>query len=421
MITKKIKYIAFSFCLSFGFISCQSDDLSINSEDRVVDYLKKYDEILKDGEGKWLMEYFPNEEQYGGFLLMMEFSENKKVRIYPENMLCGDLENGYSESLYQLKADQGPVLSFDTYNKVLHSFCDPSPDGKGYEGDYEFIFQSVTSDSIWVKGKKRGYKMLLRKLGNEESWTKINDAREIVANSFPGFTMRLNVGENIIMMNESSDIGRYLTFEIDQDIEFSKDGMAYTYTEKGLSFRSSIIINGKQIKDFSLSSDGEKLISDNDPLIYIDNMPLGEAFVKKSNVWYWNENKASSRLGTLWSRSVTNIFEQENEELLLAAFRSRSRSFLIYSYSNVEKVTYPAIFYMDYKTTDNPDELVVLFEYGGDDMARFFYMKYMESFLSSISSEDPYILSYDNSKFPAELTLRHSANPERFWFTLERQ
>ena len=161
MITKKIKYIAFSFCLCFGFISCQSDDLSINSEDRVVDYLKKYDEILKDGEGKWLMEYFPNEEQYGGFLLMMEFSENKKVRIYPENMLCGDLENGYSESLYQLKADQGPVLSFDTYNKVLHYFCDPSPDGKGYEGDYDFIFQSVTSDSIWVTGKKRGYKMLL--------------------------------------------------------------------------------------------------------------------------------------------------------------------------------------------------------------------------------------------------------------------
>ena len=57
-------------------------------------------------------------------------------------------------SMYQIKGDMGPILSFDTYNHILHQFSDPNPDGLGYEGDYEFIILNVAKDKIEVKGKE---------------------------------------------------------------------------------------------------------------------------------------------------------------------------------------------------------------------------------------------------------------------------
>ena len=129
--------------------------------------------------------------------------------------------------------------------------------------------------------------------------------------------------------------------------------MSFIYTEPGINDKHPISLNGKQIQEFYISKNGRRLLSKDDESIYIDNMSISEAFINKSNIWLWNENKASSRLQTLWGRSVTNLKNDGKEELYLAAFRSLSKSFLIYSYSFKDATSYPALFYMNYTSTNN--------------------------------------------------------------------
>ena len=48
-------------------------------------------------------------------------------------------------SQYDIISDMGPVLTFNTYNAILHYFTEPkgSSDVDGMAGDYEFVFMDV--------------------------------------------------------------------------------------------------------------------------------------------------------------------------------------------------------------------------------------------------------------------------------------
>lgn len=79
-------------------------------------------------------------------------------------------------------ADNGPVLSFNSYNTLFHIFSDPAnitgdgaptgdrgdidETGYGHEGDYEFQVMEVSDDNRTVRllGKKRMYNIYLHRL-----------------------------------------------------------------------------------------------------------------------------------------------------------------------------------------------------------------------------------------------------------------
>ena len=60
------------------------------------------------------------------------------------------------------------MLSFSTYNDILHYFSDPAiyDQGNGLSGDYEFVMVDVPEDhqTIMLKGKKRGTYVRLTRL-----------------------------------------------------------------------------------------------------------------------------------------------------------------------------------------------------------------------------------------------------------------
>lgn len=61
--------------------------------------------------------------------------------------------------------DQGPVLTFDTYNDLMHLFATPSSENyEAYHGDFEFVVDSIGDDAIKVHGKKTGNIFYFRKL-----------------------------------------------------------------------------------------------------------------------------------------------------------------------------------------------------------------------------------------------------------------
>ena len=85
-------------------------------------------------------------------------------------------------SLYEVIADNGPVLTFNTFNQVLHVFSNPEhPEildpheegyliGYGWRGDYEFIIKKAVEDTVWLKGKKYGAEITMTKLAPEIQW-----------------------------------------------------------------------------------------------------------------------------------------------------------------------------------------------------------------------------------------------------------
>ena len=162
MKTKKILLYTLLFLPTLLMQSClkdQEDVFDEPSSKRMSDFLQAAQDTLVNAPNGWIFDYYPESSQeYGGFTYTIGFTKDEATVRF---------ENGSKSepSLYKMKEDDGPVLSFDTYNTFLHQFATPS-DGKykGYEGDFEFVIDSVGNGVVKVHGKKTGNVLYLRKL-----------------------------------------------------------------------------------------------------------------------------------------------------------------------------------------------------------------------------------------------------------------
>lgn len=168
-------YICLLAVVAIVMASCNQYD-SIFDESAAQRYNKaeaKYTKLLTSSPYGWAFEYYPtNNADDGALLYALNFKADGTV------VVAGDPSQGghsiQSEmSLWDIIMDQGPVLSFSTYNSLIHQWADPGSDGKGYEGDYEFCFvEDLTEDPdkvVMLRGKKRGLKCRLQMI--EEDMT----------------------------------------------------------------------------------------------------------------------------------------------------------------------------------------------------------------------------------------------------------
>lgn len=419
---KTIKYIAFLLFL-ISFSSCVKDEKDIFDESpsqRMAKALEKYEKLLTEAENGWLLEYYPEDSKYGGFYLYLSFTKDGKVTITAETSVLKEEEETIT-SLYVLKSDFGPVLSFDNYNRVLHQFSDPDPDGVGYGGDYEFIIMDGDENKFTLKGKKGQVKMNLIKMPENKSWTEFRSEVDTVVKNYPGFTMEMYVNETKVSFTESDGLGRYLKFETADGVTLSENGMAFIYTPTGIKLKSPVTVNGQEVQNFDLTSDGLLVCTDETTSnIRISKMPLNEAFIKTKAVWYFDPERMGRRFTSLYATIVENLDTMLDEELLLLYFSTSQRLFYLYSYNRPDQMAYPAYFFMDFVPAEQPNELSIYYEGGGDQSAMMIYYSYFRTFLNYISDEAPYVMEYNNLKIPSEITFTRTDNPEVVWFVLTR-
>lgn len=201
---------------AMAFTACvneQPDLFDKSAPERLEEIKGVYAERLSAAEGNWVMEYYPTNEAEApkglGYLLLCQFTPDYKVRVGMNNDVTA---NFYKESTsaWEIITDNGPVLSFNTYNDVLHTFSAPNniPDteenkedetGKGYEGDYEFVITDLDADvqQAMLKGKKRGtYNRLTHLPAGTDFRTYLDDVEKFCKNKFPigGNDLRMEVG-----------------------------------------------------------------------------------------------------------------------------------------------------------------------------------------------------------------------------------
>lgn len=124
----------------------------------------------------WEMLYFTaNDNVSRGLNFLMKFNADGSVTIAAKN---SDTGNDYTEetSTYDVISDDGPVLTFNTYNTLFHRYADPDPDktqdtdGVGDGGDYEFKIMSINNDMIYMRGKKHGLEVYMHRLADDVNW-----------------------------------------------------------------------------------------------------------------------------------------------------------------------------------------------------------------------------------------------------------
>lgn len=147
---RKIKIYGLLTCVCLMMQSClfnEDDIFDESSAQRAIASVNECQEILKGAANGWLLEYYTGEDgEYGGFNVLARFDGNNVIMA--ADFATDNYEIGEeSTSLYKVESYQGTELSFDSYNELIHEFCEPSGyNSPGYAGDYEFVFRSVSKE-----------------------------------------------------------------------------------------------------------------------------------------------------------------------------------------------------------------------------------------------------------------------------------
>ena len=225
-----------------------------SSAERLTGYLSDLDQMLGGEQYGWRMEYFISNEdfQLGGLNVALKFdSEKGEVVAMSEE----DATASY-KSHYVLTSDSGPVLSFDTYNPVLHKYGTASSEYyEGRGGDYQFFIIGYDKENkvVNLKGKRNGNLCTLYPLSEPiESFNAkmYNIQRNFYVSTFDGFIDGNKVTGEIDIRNR-----QFIAYEME---EYGKDSAGnplydiantistpYILKDSGLAFYNPIEVFGQ--------------------------------------------------------------------------------------------------------------------------------------------------------------------------------
>lgn len=315
---KKIYYL---FCLVAAVLitACtheEEDLFNDSSANRADATIMANIEVLTGASNGWLMEYFPaSSQEYGGYNILLKFTEDGKVTVSSELYASTDAATSY----YAVKQSAGILLSFDTYNEIFHLFSDPSDptgiggSGYGMEGDYDFLILEATPEKILLKGKKAGGVAVLTPM--QGSWSEyISDIQ--AANDamiFSKYELEMN-GQTIPVTISN----RTLTFTYEENGDTKSQTASFILTQTGYKLYEPIVIYEKTLGSFTFDATNELFTETNDNNIKLIPVipPLNEQFV--SGDWFIAYSKLGTYAQTYFSYCKQNYIDAIGEEIVYA-------------------------------------------------------------------------------------------------------
>ena len=235
----------------------QDDLFSDSASHRVANYLDKAKKVLLSSENGWVLDYFPHSEQsYGGYSYTLKFDDQYVT-------VCSEVADDVTKSIkstYILDNEDGPCISFDTYNEYLHYFATPTgasgPGGyEAYGGDYIFIILNISEDenTITLKGNRSGNIMYMHRLTES-----ISDYQQKLAVFVENLVFDKAVAEidgkkyniGIAASSRKITIAPETPEEGEETIE-----APFCFDKDGFTFYEPITIAGKEVKVFKYNED----------------------------------------------------------------------------------------------------------------------------------------------------------------------
>lgn len=290
--------LGLAFLLPLNSCFKEEEDLFPESPAQRLNKLsKEYKELLCGAENGWVMQYFANETEQS-YPILMKFGASGGVTMASKNSTT--TSDAYKEeaSTYSIIQDMSVVLSFDTYNSLLHPFADPMSDGIGHGGDYEFQIVSVSEDAqiVNMKGKKSGLSIRLIKVPTDLKWedyyTQIAAKHNEVLPSKLKVAYLVSGDKFYTITGLSSGILTFLPQGGDPETDSDTYSMSMRLDGSVQLSSPYSGLNGeiKPVQNFVLAENGSLVCVDKDSEAVITTNPLSVYFTDANNKWRINRD-----------------------------------------------------------------------------------------------------------------------------------
>ncbi len=172
-----MKNITYAILCLLGLAGMQSCSLHDDTEDfdtpaanRIENTVENAKNILESAPNGWELHYVTGENNSGGgYTFLLKFADGK-VEVAGDAAVATPAER--AKSSYDINRSMGPVLTFNTYNSILHKLGSPNMGQiEGEQGDWEFVITDLTDNTISLRGKKWGNSMVMTRLPESTDWT----------------------------------------------------------------------------------------------------------------------------------------------------------------------------------------------------------------------------------------------------------
>ncbi len=431
-----------------------------NAVDRLEQAKVDYANILTDKGGKWAVDYFASPDE-PGYVYIMTFKKDGSVVMSGCNKWIHKLDPGATyattpkfrteSSIWQMVGDNGPVLSFNTYNPIFHLFADPNnipPDqdpslsqedrdidetGYGHKGDYEFDIMKYSGDSLYMLGKKHELSIVMHRIPADTDDKQYFDSIASMLEStnitkFPELMLRGADGENYTVKDISTQIITFYPKDVSwiDRVAMTVSGNAIA-TLDGFRFVTPVkLVNSKKgntltVQRFQLQEDGSFLCLD-DGVSRITCLPYTKVFSDSSYTWLSDRNDFGGQFKTLSDAILA--------ELQSLPARNRPKWIdLMFMYDEIDKkisfriaghkIATDKIGLADYFM--NPmtivDDVQLKFNFSGEmDASATTYYNYSPSIkkLLDYLSSNTFVLSSRSALNPSRMKLSNVANADDY-------
>ena len=275
------------------FQSClkdQEDVFDKSSSLRMQEVLDKTKAALTGNENGWALDYYPSRDlSYGGIAYAIQF-KGTEATVYSQKSEKSET------SLYKLTNDDGPILSFDSYNSLMHAYATPSADEyEAKDGDFEFIIMDVQSDIITLKGKRSGNMMYMHRL-SQPAKEYIAAVQNIEEKMYSGKYAFVIDGDSILTRR----IGNVFLFTDPKTGESTE--MPFITTSTGFEMKDTVNIMGKNVTAFNYSENGIWANpTDNSIALVAIPQPLTEFLT--AHYWFFKASAMSEKALKLFNKA----------------------------------------------------------------------------------------------------------------------
>lgn len=290
----KYMYICMMILTTILCSSCSSNQDDIFDESpstRIKNTNQKVKELLESSSNGWSLDLFT---ATGGTNLLLKFVDGK--------VTAADYRDGISsdESFYSMIQNGGPVLSFNTYNSVIHAYSDPvSPgnnkgDNEGLGADFEFVVTSYSTDTIELRGLKHQRMCRLTRYKQDVSWeTTLNTLSTMNEDIQAPLYAFYSNGQQVVKTNSINNnvlttyqISGLDTIMITVPIVPTLDGFRTAYP-----FSYEAHDSNPKIQHFTFSKKMDRFVCvDSGVDFYIQKAypPLNKVWTESTNRWWFN-------------------------------------------------------------------------------------------------------------------------------------
>ena len=391
-----------------------------------------YAALLETPAQGWAMDFYPGSFEFGGIAYTARFHDGK-VTLATEQAIDNSAVEGRPKgrhaaaeevtSDYRIVNGQGVVLTFDTYNALMHYWSQPAgTDFDGYASDYEFTFVSATADEVVLRGVRHGN--LLRLYPLSMSSADYLAAVTAMRRQLSTGTRKRAVADGTVM--PVTALENHLQYGAGE----STVDVAYTYTDRGLRFHQPVSAGALSVLELLYNAETDDLTSPDGRFVLPHPTPL-EHFCGASRQWRFVIGKtdatydmcdtlrtitkaASAQLGRLRYESLRECYIGLNK----LSREEDSQRFVMGWTTAYSSWTYEVCHGIDLYVEDEQAALVSITARESGNLY-YNYAAIFSPMLDFVTAHSPYTVSFEgDAESPTSVRLTSREDPS-VWFTLK--